>query len=156
MKYKLLFSTGLILLAIRFFSFAQAPAGTDLYSQTSEMNDMMVHYSADKESIMRFYSTSDTQNEWWNRQGGNNYNSPERRQRLLQLNSQYLKQQAAVDFDKMSINGKVDYLLFKRNLEDEQYQLQEEEKLYGEVKKIPFLFRSGLCFGKATSPRPGS
>src|SRR6188474_719841 len=107
MKYKQLFFTGLLLTA-RFLTFAQAPTGTDLYNQTSEMNDMMVHYSADKESIIRFYSTSGTQSEWWNRQGGNNYNSPERRQRLLQLNSQYLKQQASVDFDKMNINGKVD------------------------------------------------
>jgi len=64
------------------FAFCQADKN-DLYLQTSEVNDIMVHYNADHGIIMRFYSTSGNRSEWWNNQYGDNYNSPERRQRLL-------------------------------------------------------------------------
>ena len=101
------------------FAFCQADKN-DLYLQTSEVNDIMVHYNADHGIIMRFYSTSGNRSEWWNNQYGDNYNSPERRQRLLRLTGDYMKQLEAMDFDKMNINGKVDYLLFKRDLEDEK------------------------------------
>jgi len=44
-----------------------------------------------------------------------------------------------MDFDKMGINGKVDYLLFKRDLDDEKYKLEEEGKHYAQVTKyVPF------------------
>ncbi|MEI9957746.1 MAG: hypothetical protein WDM90_15925 [Ferruginibacter sp.] len=56
-------------------------ATNSLYAQTSEMADGMINYNADKESIMRFYSTA--QGEFGGRSDG--YNTPERRQRLLQL-----------------------------------------------------------------------
>jgi len=122
--------------------FSQSPGTPDLYLQTSEMADMMIQYDADRTSIMRFYSTSGSGDEWWIRQRGNDYNSPERRLRLLQLIADYLKQTGEVDFGKMNINGKVDYLLFKRNLEDAQYQLLQEQKNYEEVKKfLPFSDR---------------
>jgi hypothetical protein len=39
----------------------------------------------------------------------------------------------------MNINGKVDYILFKRNLSNELYNLQQEQKVYEQVKKLfPF------------------
>jgi hypothetical protein len=39
----------------------------------------------------------------------------------------------------MDINGKVDYILFKRNLEDQSYQLNEEQVKYDQiVKYLPF------------------
>jgi hypothetical protein len=120
------------------FAFSQADKN-DLYLQTSEVNDIMVHFNADHGSIKRFYSTSGNRSEWWNSEYGDNYNSPERRQRLLRLISDYSKQLEAMDFDKMNINGKVDYILFKRDLEDEKYQLELEEKNYlPVVKYVPF------------------
>ena len=110
-----------------------------LYLQTSEMANQMVQYDADKGSIMRFYATS---NPMEFRGQGSSYNSPERRQRLLGLISANLKQLESVDFDKMNVNGKVDYLLFKRNLEDEQYQLQAEQKNYDQIAQhLPFSER---------------
>ena len=121
-------------------SWAQAPNTTDLYAQTSEMSNTMINYDADLGSINRFYSTSG-ESRGWGRQG-NNYNSPERRARLLQLNNDYLEQLEKVNFDKMSINGKVDFILFKRNLEDAKYQWQEEQKNYEQVSKyFPFSDR---------------
>ena len=120
------------------FAFAQADKN-DLYLQTSEVNDIMVHFNADHGIIKRFYSTSGNRSEWWNNEYGDNYNSPERRQRLLRLIADYTKQLEAMDFDKMNINGKVDYILFKRDLEDEKYQLELEEKNYlPVVKYVPF------------------
>lgn len=120
---------------------AQKVTAPELYSQTSEMADMMIKYEADKGSILRFYSTGGTEGEWWMRQG-NDYNSPERRLHLQQLNADYLKQLEKIDIGKMNVNGKVDYLLFKRNIEDEQYQLLQEQKLYElVVKYFPFSDR---------------
>ncbi len=117
-------------------SFAQKTTTGNLYAQTSEMADMMIRYDADKGSIMRFYSYGD---ERWEPAP---YNSPERRKRLQQLNTDYLIEMQAADFKKMNVNGKVDYLLFKRDVEDDQYKLREEEKLYEQVKRyFPFADR---------------
>ena len=105
-----------------------------LYSQTSEMADAMIQYDADKASIMRYYSTS-SQGEFASRQQGPGYNTPERRKRLLELIDQYLEVLKRSPFEKWNINGKVDYVLFKRNLESEQYQLLEEQKTYDQIAK---------------------
>lgn len=113
----------------------QSPNITDLFAQTSEMNNTMVNYNADLGSINRFYSTSEV---GWGKPASN-YNSPERRARLLQLNSAYLQQLNTINFEKMSINGKVDFILFRRNLEEAQYLLQEEDKNYQQISKyFPF------------------
>jgi uncharacterized protein (DUF885 family) len=120
-------------------SWAQTSPAIDLYTQTSEMNNTMINYDADLGSINRFYSTSESRG--WERQG-TNYNSPERRARLLQLNNDYLEQLGKLSFDNMSINGKVDFILFKRNLEDAKYQWQEEQNNYEQISKyFPFSDR---------------
>jgi len=114
-------------------SSAQQTTTANLYLQTSEMADMMIKYDADRSSIMRFYSYSEESDNDWEMRQQSGYNSPERRQHLQELIANYLKQLDAIDFKKMNINGKVDYLLFKRNIEDEQYKLQQEQKLYEQV-----------------------
>ena len=134
----------IIAIAITFLSIitesvrAQNP-GTDLYAQTSEMNNTMTLYSADLGSISRFYSVSGGGGFGRGMQAANEYSSPERRARLLRLNQDYLKTLQQINFDKMSINGKVDYLLFKRNLEDAIYKLKEDEKKYSQIAGyLPF------------------
>ena len=109
---------------------------SSLYKQTSEMADVMIQYEADKGSITRFYSSS-------SRQDANyGYNTPERRQRLLKLIADYQQQISKMDFSSMDINGKVDYVLFKRNLEDQDYQLKEEQVKYDQIAKyLPFAGR---------------
>lgn len=105
----------------------------DLYTQTSEMNDIMIRYNADRGSIARFYGTGDG----WSNQVG--FNTPELRDRFLQLITSYLKEMQQQDFESMNINGKVDYILFKSKLEDQQYQLQKETAMYQQVAPyIPF------------------
>jgi hypothetical protein len=113
------------------------PVKNSLYKQTSEMADIMIQYDADKASVMRFYSVASKQEE---RDYG--YNSPERRNRLLSLIEDYQKQMQKLDFASMDINGKVDYILFKRNLEDQTYQLKEEQNKYDRIAKyVPFSDR---------------
>lgn len=112
---------------------------TDLYLQTSEVNNTMVHYEADKGSIMRFYSTNSTAYTFGIKNDENNYNTPERRTRLLQLLFDYKKELEGLNFDAMSNNGKVDYILFNRNLKNEEYELQQQQKIYERIKKyFPF------------------
>ena len=106
----------------------------DLYMQTSEVNNTMVHYDADKGSIMRFYATNSTAYTWGNQYNPDDYNTPERRARLLTLITDYKKQLEVLNFDAMSNNGKVDYILFNRNLSNEQYELQQQQKTYNKIK----------------------
>ncbi|MEO5946243.1 MAG: DUF885 family protein [Chitinophagaceae bacterium] len=116
-------------------------ATNNLYLQTSEMADAMIQYDADKSSVIRYFSTGGNQAEGRMRQV-NNYNSPERRQRLLQLIDEYHATIKKLSFEKMNVNGKVDYILFKRNLESEKYQLHEEQKIYDQAAKyLPFSDR---------------
>jgi len=104
------FSILLMLLCPAFNASAQQ-SKINLYNQTSEMADIMIQYEADKGSVIRFYSVSIRQGE-----RDNGYNTPERRQRLLSLIDDYQNQMQKLDFASMDINGKVDYILFKRNL----------------------------------------
>jgi hypothetical protein len=102
------------------------------------MADAMIQYDADKASILRFYAAGSSRSTF-GRQTGNNYNTPERRNRLLQLITENLNKLKKLPFEKWDINGQVDYILFKRNLENEQYQLLQEEKLYVQVAPaLPF------------------
>ncbi|HKO78843.1 MAG TPA: DUF885 family protein, partial [Chitinophagaceae bacterium] len=118
---------------------SQSSAISSLYTQTSEMANLMIQYDADRGSVMRFYSTTPVSSTNWWRQSEDEVNSPERRQRLLELIAAYVDQLKYVEFTSMNINGKVDYLLFKRNLEDERYQLLKEKKLFEEVAHyLPF------------------
>src|SRR5688500_852199 len=121
MKQNLVIIIASVLLGFSLQTDAQNSRVSDLYKQRSEMDDMMIQFDSDRSSIMRFYTTSGSGDEWWLRQQRSDYNSPERRQRLMELTTDYLGKIAIVDFDKMNINGKVDYLLFKRNLEDTRY-----------------------------------
>ena len=134
---------------VGFFAFIQMIGAAELkaqtsknslYKQTSEMADMMIQYDADKGSVMRFYASSTSQENRFSRpDAGGGYNSPERRQRFLALISDYQKQMLKLDFNSFDINGKVDYILFKRNLEDQAYQLNEEQEKYVKIAKfLPF------------------
>lgn len=138
MKCKL-FSISLMLLFVVHHAWSQSITSSDLYLQTSEMNNIMVHYDADLGSINRFYTKDENWNAW---QNDDYYHSPECRARLLQLNKDYMRLLDSMAFDKISINGKVDFLLFKRNLDNASYQLQEEQKKYVQVSKFfPFSDR---------------
>ncbi|HEY1164292.1 MAG TPA: DUF885 family protein [Chitinophaga sp.] len=94
---------------------AQQQAPASLYAQTSEINDLMVRYQADKGSIARFYFV---------------VNSPERRQQLQKLDNDYLRQLEQTDFNTLPVGSRVDYILFRKKLQEQLYQYQEEETQY--------------------------
>lgn len=96
-------------------------AQTTSESQLSEVAPLMIRFDADYGSLSRFYFIQ---------------NSPEKRDRFKTFYQDYLKQLEQIPFDNMSVAGKVDYLLFKRDLESELFLLAEEAKLHEAVKKF--------------------
>ncbi|WP_315822442.1 hypothetical protein [Paraflavitalea speifideaquila] len=109
----------LLLCMVLCFQMGTAQTNT-LYQQTSEVNNLMVQYDADRGSLSRFYALE---------------SSPDRRQRLQQLQNDYLKQLQQLKFESLSTGSKVDYLLFKRNMEAQLDLLKEEEQEYNNVSK---------------------
>lgn len=115
-----------LLPALLLFTFSKQAfsQSTDLFLQTSEINHLLANYEADKGSLTRFYTIS---------------NSPERRERLKQFYQDYLSKLAAMKFENLSQEGKVDYLLFRRDLMDDLKSLDEEAGEYEQVKQLfPF------------------
>lgn len=96
----------------------------DLYQQTSEVNNLMVQYSADRGSLGRFYFIQ---------------NSPERREKFQQLITNYLQRAQELKYDQLNTGARVDYILFTRDLKEEAHSLELEEKEYNLLKKwFPF------------------
>ena len=98
---------------------------SDLLSQTSEVHPLMVNFEADLGSLERFYFVN---------------NSPERRERMRTFYNDYVTRLNALPFDNMSVGGKVDFILFRRDLESRLYMLTQEEK---EVNQLPKLIAQG-------------
>ncbi|MBS1915950.1 MAG: DUF885 family protein [Bacteroidetes bacterium] len=106
-----------------FTSYAQQN-DNDLYAQSSEVNNVMVQYNADLYSLRRFYFIE---------------NSPERRERFKTMNEEYLQRLDKMDFDKLPVGSRVDFILFRRNIKESLRQLAIEEKEYNQVKYlVPF------------------
>ncbi len=112
---------GILCLTLSYQAIGQ---GSDHLLQTSEVDHLLVNYEADKGSLTRFYTVA---------------NSPERRQRLKQFYQDYQAKLASLKFENLSQEGRVDYLLFKRDLADEIKSLEEEAVEYEQVKQLfPF------------------
>lgn len=104
--------------------YAQPQKVASIYEQTSEVNNVMVQFHADYGNLERFYIIQ---------------NSPERRERLLCVVNDYIKQVESLPFDSYNTGTKVDYVLFNRDLHRMQYDLQKEAKEYDAMKRwLPF------------------
>jgi len=104
--------------------FAQPRPEPALYEQSSEVNNLMVKFNADYGNLSRFYVIE---------------NSPERRARLLTTVNTYIDALSKLEFDKLNTGTKTDYILFNRDLHEQQYQLQREAKEVDSVKQwFPF------------------
>lgn len=106
-------------------TFAQAQKATsDIYQQTSEVNNLMVQYYADRGSLNRFYAVQ---------------SSPERRERFKKLQQDYLQKLQQVKYDQLNTGSRVDYILFTRDLQEQLRLLGIEEKEYDQAKTwLPF------------------
>ena len=110
-----------ILLLCLVFSTTTLWAQTNaLYQQTSEVNNIMVQYDADRGSLSRFYAVE---------------SSPERCQRLKKLQTDYLKQLQQLKWESLPTGSKADYILFKRDMEEQARLLDEEEQQYNQLTK---------------------
>lgn len=110
----------------------------NLYEQTSETAGLIIQYAEDIRSIRTFYSPMLSKGRGF---GERSYvlNSPEQRKRFNEVDKSYLDKLSKLDFDAMSIYGKVDYILLKRDIEDHSLTLSQEEKEYNQIAKyIPF------------------
>src|SRR5262249_27923594 len=96
----------------------------DLATPQSEMRGMIERYTVDRGSLTRFY-TVDT--------------STARYNRMKQFYTEWLAALARVNFDVMSEEGRIDYLLFKNLLDHELRQLDLRAKSLAEMASaLPF------------------
>lgn len=107
-----------LLLALAALSFnlpAQStPAVTEMYS-------FIVQHEADEGSLERFYIIP---------------GSPERRKRLTEFYEAQLKKLDALPFESFSTGGKVDFLLMRRDIQNELVLLAQEEKETSQVARL--------------------
>ena len=90
----------------------------------SEMRAIIEYYVADRGSLIRSYPIA---------------TSPARRERFQKFYADALQRIQNLNFDSMSEEGKVDYLLFKNHLEHELRQLDIETKQQAETGPlVPF------------------
>lgn len=101
---------------------AQVPAA--LYEQATETSGNVIQYLQDVRAIDYFYGAMSSGGRW----GGSSVHSPEQITRLVKLNNDHLAILKKLDFDKMSIYGKADYILLRQKIENNQVLLANEQK----------------------------
>src|SRR5262245_48966170 len=90
----------------------------------SEMRAAIERYTVDRGSLQRSFPV---------------VTSPARRERFRELYTDWLTSLQKLDFDSMSQDGKIDYILFKNHLEYELRQLDIQAKQLSEIQPlIPF------------------
>src|ERR1700730_589047 len=100
------------------------PDLTELKTPESEMRAVIERYNVDRGSLTRSYPV---------------VFSPARQARLRQFYADWLASIDKLDFDAMSQDGKVDYVLFKNHLEYELRQLEILTRQIAEIEPlIPF------------------
>jgi uncharacterized protein (DUF885 family) len=93
-------------------------------SNVSEMRAPIERYSVDRGSLQRSFPVQ---------------TSPARRDRFRKLYTDWLDSLTKLDFDSMSQDGKVDYILFKNHLEYELRQLDIQSKQLDDIQPlVPF------------------
>lgn len=81
-----------------------------VWAQQKDISDLLIHYEADRGSLYRFYQIDE---------------SPEKNARFKTFNNDYLSQLEAVNFDALTTDAKVDYVLFRTKLKENIYHLDE-------------------------------
>ncbi|HET7286337.1 MAG TPA: hypothetical protein VFI71_02665, partial [Pyrinomonadaceae bacterium] len=103
----------------------QIPAQTSRTKErVSEMRSAIERYTVDRGSLTRSYPVAV---------------SRARRERFKKLYSEWLASLQSIDFDSMSQDGKIDYLLFKNHLEYELRQLDIQSRQISDIEPlVPF------------------
>ena len=114
------------------FLILQVPAQNGSRTKTkpenvSEMRAAIERYTVDRGSLTRSYPVAISQT---------------RRARFKKFYEEWLASLKSQDFDSMSQDGKIDYILFKNHLEYELRQLDIQEKQLAEIQPlVPFASR---------------
>ena len=90
-------------------------------NQPTEVYPFIVNFRADEGSLERFYFVP---------------NSEERRERMTAFYKDQLAKLEALPFEKMSEGGKVDFILMKRELNEELFQLNKEQTERSQVARL--------------------
>ena len=98
-----------------FFVSGQLP----INNQISELYDIMTRHSADYGSLSRYYLMK---------------HSPESLDRMKRFSESYLTELETYDFDNLSQSGKIDYILFKRDLNHQLSEISHEQEIYSNVQ----------------------
>jgi hypothetical protein len=103
---------------------AGSPGLDDLDLGQSEMRPLIERYSVDRGNLNRSYPVA---------------NSPTRATRLKKFYTEWRDQLGKLDFEAMSPDGRVDYLLFNNHLDYQLRQLDIQSKQFAEAEPlIPF------------------
>ncbi|MFY9571889.1 MAG: DUF885 family protein [Blastocatellia bacterium] len=109
---------------VRNNSNSSIPELNDIDAQQSEMRAAIESYIADRGSLARFYNVEA---------------SPARQARMKQFYIDWLSALTKLNFDAMSQDGRVDYLLFKNHLDHELRLLDIQAKALAEIAAlVPF------------------
>jgi len=109
---------------------------SSMYEQASEVSGLIIQYGQDVNAIRDFYSPYTAINGYENQSV---QTSPEERKRLVEIGNDYLEKLKQTDFDSMSIYGKVDYTLLKKQIMFNLGELKVDEDDYNKISAyIPF------------------
>ncbi|MBD2756288.1 DUF885 family protein [Spirosoma validum] len=104
--------------------FAQSNPLSGVNPQSSDVHHLITQYEADYGSLSRFYIVN---------------GSPERRERFQKLSNDYLAQLQKLDFNRMNTDSRVDYILFRRDLQETLQKLAQEAAERDQIKAwFPF------------------
>jgi len=117
--------------------FAQAVDNkSPLYEQASEVSGIIVQYGQDMNAIRDFYSPYTAINGY---EDQSVQTSPAERQRLTDIGNGYLEKLKSLDFDHMSIDGQVDYILLKKQIVFDLGAIKLDDDQYNKITAyIPF------------------
>jgi hypothetical protein len=128
----------IIILFFSSFNFVFAQSKDD-YIPCQEMPNIMQNYNADYWALVRFYTPWTGTGFRDDRDGDANIGSPEKRDRLIKLNQDYLKKLEAINFNNLPQECKVDFILFKRDVNEHIRQLTQGATEYNKIKLwLPF------------------
>lgn len=117
--------------------FAQAVENkSPLYEQASEVSGVIIQYGQDMNAIRDFYSPYTAINGY---EDQSVQTSPQERKRLTDIGNDYLEKLKALDFDHMSTDGQVDYILLKKQIVFDLGAIKLDEDTYNKITAyIPF------------------
>jgi uncharacterized protein (DUF885 family) len=112
----------------------QATALKDIALGRSELSDAILLFTQDWSSLERNFGFRIL---------------PARRERLQKLCAQWLDNLEKTDFNKLSVDGRVDFILFRNHLQRQSRDLQFQEKLFTEVEPLLPFARTLLALAEA-------